>query len=220
MEQYPNNSHSARETKPDGDTSTDPDAKKFEKIISGDASRRKKPLGKRFAETFFGGDSKGVVGYIIFEILIPAAKDMTSEAGNAFLDRVLYGETRTGGRRIGARPGGSNGYVSYNRYASSGLSQSILRREDPRPELSRRARGSHDFEEIIVPTRAEAEMVIDKLFAVLSQYGEVSVVDLCEFVGIKPEYTDKKWGWRDLRGAGATRVSNGYLLDLPRPEPI
>lgn len=219
MEEYPNNSHSARESKSDGDPSTDSDEKKVEKIISGEASRRKKPLGKRFIETFFGGESKGVMGYIVFEVIIPAAKDMAADAMQQGLERVLYGEVRSTGRRTGARPGGSNGYVSYNRYSSSGLAQAN-RRDESRAEISRRSRGSHDFEEIIIPTRAEAEAVIDQMFAIVSQYGEASVGDLYELVGIKSEYTDRKWGWKDFRGAGATRISSGYLLDLPRTVPL
>jgi hypothetical protein len=69
-------------------------------------------------------------------------------------------------------------------------------------------------------TRVEAEEVIDRLFDVVSRYETATVADLYEMVGVTGNYTDDKWGWTDLRGASVQRVRNGYLLDLPRPEPL
>jgi hypothetical protein len=93
------------------------------------------------------------------------------------------------------------------------------RRDEPR-SISRRARATHDFDEIILPTRVEAEEVIDRMFDIVSQYETATVADLYELVGINSNYTDGKWGWSDFRGAGVSRVRNGYLLDLPRPESL
>ena len=86
--------------------------------------------------------------------------------------------------------------------------------------MSRRARGSHDFADIILATRVEAEEVIDKLFSLVSQYEQATVGDLYEMLGVERSFTDEKWGWDDLRGAGVSRISSGYLLDLPRPIPL
>lgn len=218
MEQFPGNSHSSRVSESDSEKSNESEGKKLDKIISGEVSRRKKPLGKRFAETFLGGDTKGVVGYILFEVIIPAARDMAADAVSQGIERILYGEARSASRRTGARPGGSTNFVNYTRYSSSGIAGS--RREDPRTEAGRRPRIAHEFDDIILPTRAEAEAVIDQIFSIISQYGEASIADLYELVGIRAEYTDRKWGWKDFRGAGPTRISNGYLLDLPKTVPL
>ena len=86
--------------------------------------------------------------------------------------------------------------------------------------MSRRGRANFDFDEIILDKRVEAEEVIDQMFLLLEKYDMVTVADLYDLVGIASNYTDEKWGWTDLRGAGASRVSGGYLLELPRPEPI
>lgn len=201
-------------TKPADDVKEPPEAKKIERVTTGEALRRKRPLGKRLADTFVGGDAKSVWGYVLFDVLIPAAKDMAADAVSQGVERMLFGEARSTSRRTGLRPGGANGHVSYNRYhpGSAGY-----RRDDPRPQLSRRARAVHDFDEIVLPTRGEAESAIDQMFAVLAQYEQVTVAELYEMVGITPEFTDEKYGWTDIRGAGVTRVRNGYLLDLPRP---
>lgn len=192
--------------------------KKVERVVAGNVVRRKKPLGKRFTETFVGGDAKGVLHYVVMDVLVPAAKDMAADAVSQGIERMLFGEARSASRRTGIRPGVVPGHVSYNRYAPSSSRGSI--REEQRPSISRRARSSHDFDEIILATRVEAEEVIDRLFDLISRYETASVADLYELVGITGNYTDEKWGWVDIRGAAVARVRNGYLLDLPKPEPL
>lgn len=216
MESFPPNS---RETKRPT-KSTDPvektEDKKVERVVASEVVRRKKPLGKRFLETFIGGDAKSVAHYVIFEVLLPAAKDTAADAVSQGIERMLFGEVRSSSRRTGARPSGASGYTSYNRLPSA---QSGPRRDDPRGP-SRQARARHDFDEIILATRVEAEEVIDRLFDLVDRYQSATVADLYELVGVSGNYTDDKWGWADIRGAGVTRVRNGYLLDLPRPEPL
>lgn len=218
MEAFPSNSHKAKESE-----DVQPEPKKIEQVATGEVVRRKKPLGKRFAETFVGGDAKGVAAYVVFDVLVPAAKDMAADAVSQGIERMLFGEARSTSRRTGARPGsGSNGYVSYNRFGSSGSSAKFNGhdREEPSRGISRRGRASHDFDEIILATRIEAETVIERLFELIERYGIATVSDLYDLVGITGNYTDANWGWSDMRGADTTRVRNGYLLDLPKPEPV
>lgn len=212
MENYPTNRRSAQSAEPTPET-----PKKVEKIVSGAVTRRKKPLGKRFVETFVGGDTHSVGQYIMFEVLLPAIKDTIADVVSQGIERTLFGEARSSSRRTGYRPGGSSSsYTNYSRYASP----STARREEPQRGMSPRAKAHHDFDEIILPTRAEADQVIERLFDLVSQYECATVSDLYELVGISSSFTDNKWGWTDLRGVGATRVRDGYLLDLPRPDPL
>lgn len=189
--------------------------KKVQQVVQSEVVRRKKPLGKRFVETFVGGDAKSVWGFVALDVLVPAAKDMFADAVSQGVERMIFGESRSTSRRTGRRP--NEPYISYNRY-SGGRRSTIDNR--PRHELSRRARASHDFDEIILATRVEADEVLDRLFDLVSKYESATVADLYDLVGISGSYTDDKWGWLDLRGAGITRVRNGYLLDLPKPEPL
>lgn len=212
VSEFPSNSHKKREKV------EEPEPKKIEKITSGEAIRRKKPLGKRFIETFAGGDSpKSVGSHLIFGLMVPAAKDMILDVVVQGFERLLNGESRPTGRRSGSRTGGSNGYTNYTRYSSVG---GLGHRDEPRQDLSRRARQIHDFDEIILPSRVEAEAVLDGLFDVILRFEVVSVKDLYELVGITPAYTDDAWGWNNIPDASVARVKGGYLLNLPRPEPL
>lgn len=210
---FPSNSREPRASKVEK-----PDKDPVLKVVEGRVVRRKKPLGKRFSEIFFGGDTKGVVEYIVNDVLIPAAKDTITDAVSQGIERMIFGESRSGGRRPSSRQGafgGGSSSINYSRYATSGR-----RDETTRPPMSRRARGSHDFDEIILASRAEADDVIEQLFDVLEKYDQVSVKDLYELVGENYHHTDEKWGWTNLRGAGVTRTGGGYLLNLPKTEPL
>lgn len=192
------------------------DEKKVERVTSAQATRRKKPLGKQFSKTFIGGDAKTAMHYVVFDVLIPAAKDALADAGSQGLERLIFGESRSK-RGRGATPmSGATGYVSYNRMGMGGNERPALPKQ-----LSRRARSQHDFDEIVLPSRTEAEEVLDRLFDLVSRYDSATVADLYELTGLEGTHTDNKWGWTNLRGASVTRVrGNGYLLDLPDPEPL
>jgi hypothetical protein len=189
-----------------------PDEKDIKRVTSGDPVRRRKPLRKQFADTFVAGDAKSALHYVMFDVLIPAAKDMIAEAGSQGIERLIFGESR----RRGSTPpqSGPTGYVSYNRYAMGSRQTSSQR------AMSRQARARHDFDEIVLAERVEAEEVIDRLYEVVSRYGSASVSDLYELVGLPSTHVDNKWGWTQLRGAGVSRVRGGFLLDLPEPEPL
>ena len=211
--QYPSNSHN-KPQKPKAGESAEP--KKVEKIVKSEVIQRKKPLSKRFVETFVQGDARGVWGYILFDVLQPAAKDMVADAFSQGIERMLFGEARSSSRRTGSRPDGrGSSFTSY----SSMYNSPVGRREEPRG-MTRRSRATHDFGEIIIGTRVEAEEVIDSLFTMIAHYEQATVADLYDLVGTSTDFTDQKWGWTDLRGAGVTRVREGYLLNLPRPEPL
>lgn len=219
MDNLPSNSHGAKRDEIVASVDDKAEPKKIETVVTGNVVRRKKPLGKRFKELFIGGDTSSVGQYVLFEVIMPAVKDTISDVVTQAVERTLYGNgapTR-GGRRGAARPTGANGYVSYNRFSQN---TPPSRREDPRDRVSRQARASHDFDEIVLDTRKEAEEVVDGLFNIISRYEQVTVADLYELCGISSAYTDQKWGWTDVRGAGITRVRNGYLLDLPKPEQL
>ena len=202
MEEYPSNSKKSKQTK------------KVEKIVANEVIQREKSLTTKFKETFVSGDGRSVTQYVVFEVLIPAAKDTLTDVISLGLEKMLYGESRPSSRRgssLGGRTTYAPGYISYNKYSTP---------KEDRRNISRRARSSHDFREIILQTRIEGEQVIDQMFDLISRYEQATVSDLYDLLGIETSYTDHKWGWQgsDLRGARVSKTRNGYLLDLPKPE--
>lgn len=204
MEQFPSNSRRPPRARDE--------PKKIERVVTGDVVRRKTPLSRRMSQNLIGGDVQSVWGYVIGDVLIPAARDMVADASSSFVERLLFGEAHRGGR---SRSRG--GHVAYNRYSAPSGGRP---RDEPRREISRRARANHSFDEVILSTRVEATEVLDRLDDLIEKYDSVSVADLYGMCDISANYTDDRWGWTDLRSAGISHVRNGYLLNLPKPEPL
>lgn len=194
---------------------------KVEKVISGKVVQARKPLGRRFAEVFVGGDARSAWGSVLMDVLVPALKDMASDAVTQGFEHMIYGDGAPAGRRRSNSRFGSGSYTSYNRYSRpSQSSQGPTPRSDEPRTLSRRSRSMHDFDEIVLETRAEAEEVLDRLYDIIDSYKVATVSDLYDLVGITGAFTDEKYGWDDLRGTKIVRSRNGYLVDLPRPVAI
>lgn len=212
MENFPSNARSPKLVKPTEKQQAEEQEPRVQRVVEGEVIRRKKSLGKRFAETFIG-DAKGVWNFVFMEVLIPAARDMVVDAGQQALERTFYGESRGGRGRIGR-----TGHTNYRNISTS--KAVAYRHEEPRAVLSRRARVTHDFDELILPSRREADDTIAQMFETLERYNQVTVADLYDITNVESSYTDRKYGWVDLSTADIKRVRDGYLLDLPRPEPL
>lgn len=195
---YPSNANKRREEK-------DPEEKKIEKIVSGKVVRRKKPLSKRITGVFIGEDINSVGSYVVHDVLIPAAKSAISEMVQGGIEMLLFGERR--GDRTKRSQGRS--YVSYDKASYRNV-------RDDRRELSSRSRATHNFDDISLTTRGEAEEVLSHLVDLIIDYGQASVSDLYDLVGITGNFTDNKYGWTDLSSASVSRGRDGYLLNLPR----
>lgn len=203
--EFPPNSESSKRVKSE--------EKVITPVTTSGVSRKRRSLRKQFSETFVAGDAKTATRYVLFDVLLPAIKDMVVEAGSQGIEKLIFGDSR----RRGSNPpqAGPTGYVNYGRY-----SHAMNRTPSSQRAMSREARARHNFDEIVMDQRSEAEEVIDRLFDLVSRYESASVADLYELVGLGSTHTDHKWGWSDLTGAGVSRVRGGYLLDLPDPEPI
>jgi len=192
-------------------TKEEPD-KKIEKVVTGKVVERKKGVGKKFSEVFLGGDTiSSVVGYMFNDVLIPAAKSTISDMVSSGIEMLLFGTT--GGKR-NTRGGSSKSYTSYANYYKSDA------KTDRAKHMSSESRARHNFDDIILETRGEAEEVLSHLVDLTIDYGIASVADLYDLVGIPSSFTDNKYGWEDLSGATTSRVREGHLLNLPKTKLI
>jgi len=216
VEDFPSNSQRRQLSRKEA-PKAEPIARKIDRVVEGEVVRRKKSRVKRLRETFLGGSDRSLGQFIFEDVIIPNIRDMIFEAGQQGLERSLYpgSDPRPFRRGIGSRPSDPRRHVNYN-----GISRGPARDRNEDRSMSHRARATHDFGEIIIPTRPEADAVLEGLFAILEEYDVVSVSDLYEMTGVTSHFTDRKWGWTDLRGSDIHRIREGWLLDLPRPEVI
>lgn len=201
---YANNSHNARSAEPEKTAPTE--RPKLEQVTTGEVIKKKTPLGRKLVRAFTGDDVHNVGHYLVVDVLLPAARNTIVDLVTQGVERTIYGEARP-------RSSSSGGMrTNYDQFSRS----SPIRREDPRPPASR-SRSSRDFGVVILKNREEAEHVIDQLVETIERFRWATVADLYDLVGQSGNYTDRDWGWDNLRDARIERVREGYLVDLPRP---
>lgn len=77
-----------------------------------------------------------------------------------------------------------------------------------------------DVKELTTQTREEAVNVIEGLRALISEFRVSTVANLYSLAGIPENFMDERWGWTDLESASVSPVSDGYLIVLPKPQPL
>lgn len=207
-EVYPNNSDSAkakiRKTE-------EKEATKLKKVTHGKVIQKKKTFGRKFAEAFGAREGQGVIDYILYDIIIPATKNMIVDSIIDGAEMAILGEVR--GRRGSGR--GYNGDRSRYRYDRVSYRGDDRDRRDGREDRYDR-RGMRDYEDLLFDSQNDAEDVLSSMIDMIEAYDQVTVADLYDLAGVTPEYTCGNYGWRNLSTARSRRVRDGYVLDLPR----
>lgn len=181
--------------------------KKVEKVVKGKVKTKKKGELQKVAGAFISEDATNVKSYLLFDVLIPAAKDALADIINKGTDMILYG-----GESSHKKKSTSASKISYARYYD---------RKDDRPSYyGNRTRSGYGFEDVILESRGEAEEVLTRMDELIETYGSATVADLYDLVGITCNYTDNKYGWTNLRNAEPIRVRDGYMLKMPKALPI
>lgn len=203
MDEYKSNSHKSKEEQKE--TASE---KRVEKVVSGTVKPKKKGEMQKFADVFISEDVNNVKSYILLEVLVPAIKKAISDIVTNGIDMILYGETgRTRNKSTASK-------VSYQRYYEKNDER---RRDYSAPA----ARNGFDYDELVFPTRGDAEAVLDAMNEIIAQYGVVSIGDLYDLANVSMDnFAANKYGWTDIRGCKSVRVRDGYILKLPRALPL
>ena len=181
--------------------------KKVEKIVRGTVKTKKKSEIKKFTDVFISEDASNVKNYLLMDVLIPAAKKAISDIVTTGIDMLLYGES---GR---TKRNSQSSKVSYRDYYNRN-------RDDDRRYSSSRTNTGYNYDDIVLETRGEAEDVLERMGELIDVYGQVTVADLYDLVGVTGNYTDNKYGWTNIRNAETIRVRDGYMLKLPKVLPV
>lgn len=183
------------------------------KVTKAVVVEKNKPLLARI----FGNHMEQVGTYILWDVLLPAAKSTVSDIINNGIEMMLYGEPGTSSRRKGGRllRDRDRSYVSYN-----SMYDKPSRRSRQQEKRGGRQSSRHNFDDIIIESKPEAEEVLTVLVEAIEMYESCAVADLYEAVGLPTDFTDHKWGWFNLSSAYVKRDRFGYSLVLPKPEPL
>lgn len=196
MEEYKSNSHKLKEEQKEFTK------KRIEKVTSGRVETKKKSEIQKFANVFVSEDIDNVKSYILVDVLIPSIKKAISDIVTNGIDMILYGESKKNS---------TASKISYQKYYDGGKKE----------YHKAKTITSYEYDELLFETRGDAESVLDAMNDIIEQYEVVSVADLYDLANVSiNNYAANKYGWTDVAGCRAVRVSNGYILKLPKPTPL
>lgn len=190
-------------------------------VVKGRVLKRKKSPGKKISEFLFADDVKNVFQYIFLDVLIPVVKSTILDIVSISADRMLFGDDGDSVRRRSHKRylGGSS--INYGNYSKGDPENRYFREHRTSSKAtgtSLRARAS--FHDIVIQDRNDIEEVLTKLEELIDVYGQASIADFYDLVGVETSFVDYKHGWDNLARATIKRVRDGYIIDFPRPEQL
>lgn len=204
-ENLPNNSHQFKEDKKALQTQE----KRATKVVRGPVKTKKNEI-RKFTDIFIAEDIGQVKEYIVHDVLIPSLK-------NAFFDVVVGGLKMSlfGGRGSDRRTISDKvSFRDYNR---------MSRDDDYRRDRDHGRGGERsvfDYDDIILDTRGEAELVLERMDEIMEEYRLVRVADLYDLVGVSGPHTANNYGWTNIRNAKVVPVRDGFMIRMPKALPI
>ena len=201
MDNYRPNSHKSKQEP------AKREEKNVQKVVSGVAKVKKKSEFSKFASNFISEDAGKVGSYLFTDVIVPGLVKIITDSFKDGVDIIFKGASSRNSRNSGGYPGN---YVSYNSFSNR---SNDVRRPNTTNQV-------HSYTDITLPSRSDAEAVLNQLKDILNTYGAVTVADLYDSVGISHSFTDVKYGWIDLRNAEAARDSEGWYVKLPKAYPL
>ena len=180
---------------------------KLNRVVSGNVQVKKKNELSRIADAFIAEDPKSVGRDLVSDVVIPGIVNLLEDMVVKGIRMLLRGDSgRTSSKRdsIASK-------VSYRKYYDE---------RDDRPSTRRTDRAVFEYDRMVIPDRAEAIEALERLKDQLETYGEVSVGDLYDVLGVTCDFTAYNYGWVNLHNAEVVRANGGYIIKLPKVLPL
>lgn len=180
-----------------------------QKIATGPVTIKKRSLGRRFADIFIGKDINDVGNYILMGVVVPSLKTIICDVARDVPQLLFFGTTRN---VPGYGPNQYNPQASYFRYDKVSTSPTTTTNMYGQPKAQTT---NYMRDDIILRTAGEAESVLLQMLDRIERYGEVTLLEVNDMLGVPFSHTDNDWGWKNLASARIRPVRGGHLLDLP-----
>lgn len=168
-------------------------------VNSSEVVKQKKSFGKRLASTFIQGTKEEVTDYLVQDVLIPGAKDLILDT----LEMIFFNKSSS--RRNGRKD-------SHTDYRSSYGNRTNQSRKRSRNEEET----SVDYRDVVLTNREAAYEIMDQLQYRIEEIGCATIADLLDLVNLPTKPSDNDYGWERRNDISVRRVSNGWLIDVPR----
>lgn len=190
--------------------------------------RKKRSVWKEVKGEFISEDAPSVGEYVVYDILLPALRDLISDIGHGALDMAMG----TDGRRYrrGGRGRRDETYISYDRYWDRESPRRRARWNDDedddyvgRRRSSRRVPSNEDLDEFIFSDKKKALSLLAEMQDRIDKYDDVSVGYFLDRIGesIPGDFVSDDWGWYNLDNAKVKPAyGGGWHIIFPKMRPI
>ena len=213
--ELPGNSYTERDSINDSQKTTesneDSTTKKIVPRQVAQGKVRKQSLAGKFIRYIITDTVESARERTIKDVLLPGIRNLIFDTGNELMATLLFPDEAS-------RP--SAGYRSSSAKRNRGNTSYDKFYKDKERRGSSRRSGSYrdeayDPDDIILDTRAQANNALDELDYIIHKYGQASIATFYDIVGVTGEWTDNRYGWTSLRGAGIKPVRDGFMIILP-----
>ena len=192
-----------------------PPSKVAPRSLKGTAHRKKSSVFNDIKDEFISEDAPRVGSYILYDVLLPALKDLILDIAHGAIDMAMGG----GGRGYGRNNGRSSiSFTPYNRYYYD--DDRAYRKPYGRArDEGRRNRRDPDPSSYTFRRKKDADDMLDYLCDCIDQYGEVEVGRFFDELGedVSGMWNTEQIGWRSLGSAKVLPAGGGeWYIDFPR----
>lgn len=183
---------------------------KFKKVIDSDVKISKHNPRTKLSDVFIAKDIHSVGYTLVDDILIPEIKKILDSLVSNGFHMLLYGEPNRTKPKNGSLPGAK---IAYQNFYSEGKSAIATTKTNKITSYT-------EYDRMIFSSKEEAETILDIMNESIETYGQVSILDLYDMVGISSMYASDNYGWKNLSKAYSERCADGYILRLPKAQPL
>lgn len=177
----------------------------IEKVTQSETVEKKPSIGKRILKVFVSEDIEDIKRYLKDDLIIPSIKTGILSA----LEMIFFHRTSGYG---GWRP------VDYSKQSQRPTTYSYGSQQMRGYTYAGQPKAVNGgVKAIVYKTRMDAESVLRALDEQIVTYGEVSVMNFYDASDVDSQFTDAKWGWKDISTARIYPVPGGFTIQMPKP---
>lgn len=190
-----------------------------DKVVERPTKTKKRGIFRRMSDNIFAGDRATVRDYVLFDVLLPAAKDTISSMTQNAIDIFLFGApSYSQSTRSRRAYGGRTDY----RAASMQKVRNLASKRASEASYGYTERG-FDFDDVLM-TKYEAQDVLGEMRERASECNYISLAEYYSLCGHAYDFTMRRYGWDvdDLyhvhikRGGRDSDGTELYFIPLPR----
>lgn len=211
--------------------------KKLDKVVTKEVSVEKKSLTSRFIKGVAGPEGfTGIWEYTVEEVVVPSIKNIVMDTFTGTLGMIqesivstisykLFGDKGPPvGNNFRHNTGPQVGYKPRTNYQTRPDSHGRVERpavNDPRI-ISRDRERPLSFSDYIIEDREDAANTLFLMTEYADKYGQVSVAEYYELIGVGMDPTDYGYGWlhEEIMRATMRPTAGGFIIQFPPALPL